>query len=126
MNLQIRNFTTVVLTLCAVMGGTIPAAMAQTNGSGNGGNNNNSNRNNNRSSAGIHIDADGLVTAVLPTDSGAGLDLKRRAALAKQQEGGDWTHASSCRKVSLNRLEKAWQETRTASRPPIPQPPSIP
>lgn len=118
MNLQIRNFATTLLALCTVMAGIIPVALAQTNGSGNNGNsNNNSNRNNNRNSAGIHIDADGLMTAVLPTDSGAGLDHKRRAALARQQEGGDWTHASSCRKVSLNRLEKAWQETRRQGNP---------
>jgi hypothetical protein len=82
------------------------------NSGGRGGNNRNS-----RSSGGILIDASGLVTAVLPTDAGANLNHRRRTALAKKNAAGDWTAASDCRKVSLNKLEDAYAAARKTGEP---------
>lgn len=95
---------------------TLPALAQTNNGGGNnsGGNSGGNNNNNNRSSSGIRIDAAGLMTAVLPSDSDAALDHRRRTALARKSEVGDWTKPSECRKVSLNRLEEAYTAAKKA------------
>lgn len=99
---------------------TLPALAQTNNGGGNNGGGNNGgrgNNNNNRNSSGIQIDAAGLMTAVLPSDADAGLDHRRRAALARKSDGGDWTQPSECRKVSLNRLEEAYVAAVRAGQP---------
>lgn len=79
-------------------------------GLGGGGNNQNT-------SAGIRIDADGILSLVTTADGNDDLDKKRRDMLAKKYLSRDLTQSASLRMVSLVQLEKQLEAVLAAGNP---------
>jgi hypothetical protein len=76
-------------------------------------NNNQGNNNNNNNAGGITINAQGIVGPGFVADHSNRLDRKRQRAIAEKTLAGDLTATSSCRKVSLVRLEAAVEAALT-------------
>ncbi len=83
-------------------------------GNNQGGNNQGGNSGN---AAGIKIDAAGVVSLAIATDSTGTLDKKRREAIAKKTMNGDFAQSSSMRYVSLVELEKTIDQILTQQKP---------
>jgi len=111
-----------LLALLVVIGSPFvpPNARGQVNNQGNnnqGNNNQGNNQGNNRNAGGIKIDAAGVVSLAIATDSTGTLDKKRREALGKKTLNGDFAQSSDMRYVSLVELEKAVEQCLSQQKP---------
>ena len=106
----IRSTTLFVLSWALVFAVVAPAP-AQTSGNGNN-NGTNNNNNNNGAAAGVTVSAEGLVETVVAKPNKR-LDQQRQAA-AREKLTDDLVTFNPLRKVSLVRLEKAYEELNRA------------
>ena len=128
MSKTVRQILTLASLLALlVIAGTpfVPQSVGQGNnqgGNNQGGNNqggNNQGGNNNRNAGGIKIDASGVVSLAVATDTTGTLDKKRREAVAKKTLNADINQSSELRYVSLVEMERA-VEQHLAQQQPIP------